>query len=303
MQAYDLEILPQPADRHAAENYGWVFGLPPGISPLQWPLDPMTGYPLMHGFTLKLPDDMRVHGPDIVALSFFATAPEQSDGGAGAALQAAVLGQGDEPTDKALLVFWRAAKTAHPRLFRLNDILGAAYAVILLTAEDFAGPLCLPPQLGSNQYLEQANPPEWLANGAAYQTAAASSFQCRAAGLEGVSSMGDLAFDRAIKCTPRTADPNAGHEPREYYGRGPNTGYQPHYYWLDGKIEAENYRVHGWAADHKDNHIGGTMRPIQAMPAFSPYYIGFEEYFGGYNFGGGNAQLDFKTMKVDWACG
>ena len=45
------------------------------------------------------------------------------------------------------------------------------------------------------------------------------------------------------------------------------------------------------------------MKPIQAIPEFSPFYIGFEESFGGYNFGTGNAQLDFKRMKFDWACG
>lgn len=46
------------------------------------------------------------------------------------------------------------------------------------------------------------------------------------------------------------------------------------------------------------------MQPVQAVPHFSPYYIGFEESLGGYNFGGGgNAQLDFKDMKFDWACG
>ncbi|MBF8869523.1 hypothetical protein GUK05_04655 [Escherichia coli] len=34
----------------------------------------------------------------------------------------------------------------------------------------------------------------------------------------------------------------------------------------------------------------------------SPFYIEFEEYFGGYNFGTGNAWLDFKNMKFDFSC-
>lgn len=38
-------------------------------------------------------------------------------------------------------------------------------------------------------------------------------------------------------------------------------------------------------------------------PRFSPFYVGFEEYLGGYNFGTGNGQLDFLNMKLDWACG
>ena len=79
MQAYDIEMLTRPADR--AGDHGWCFGLPPGISPQQWPLDPANGYPLMHGFTLLLREDYRVHSPEIVALSFFATAPDHNDGG------------------------------------------------------------------------------------------------------------------------------------------------------------------------------------------------------------------------------
>ncbi len=80
MNAYDIEIVNDAA--HAGEaNHGWCFGLPPGIRPEQWPLDPDTGYPLMHGFTLLLPEDYRVHGPEIVALSFFSLAPDQNDGG------------------------------------------------------------------------------------------------------------------------------------------------------------------------------------------------------------------------------
>lgn len=48
MNAYDIEIVNDAA--HAGEaNHGWCFGLPPGIRPEQWPLDPDTGYPLMHG--------------------------------------------------------------------------------------------------------------------------------------------------------------------------------------------------------------------------------------------------------------
>lgn len=38
------------------------------------------------------------------------------------------------------------------------------------------------------------------------------------------------------------------------------------------------------------------MRPVQGVPEMSPFYVEFEEYLGGYNFGGGNAQLDFRDM-------
>jgi hypothetical protein len=77
VRAYDIDMLTRPADRALPEHKGWCFGLPPGISQQQWPLDPNSGYPLMHGFTLLLPEDYRVHGPDLVALSFFAVSCRQ----------------------------------------------------------------------------------------------------------------------------------------------------------------------------------------------------------------------------------
>ncbi|WP_242890364.1 hypothetical protein [Stenotrophomonas maltophilia] len=45
------------------------------------------------------------------------------------------------------------------------------------------------------------------------------------------------------------------------------------------------------------------MQPQQGYPEFGPYYLEFEEGFGGFNFGGGNAQLDLQQMKIDRACG
>lgn len=45
------------------------------------------------------------------------------------------------------------------------------------------------------------------------------------------------------------------------------------------------------------------MRLCQAVPEMNPFYIEFEEYSGGYNFGDCNAQLDFRDMKFDWTCG
>ena len=32
-------------------------------------------------------------------------------------------------------------------------------------------------------------------------------------------------------------------------------------------------------------------------------YLEIEEHFGGFNFGGGNGQLDLDAMEFDWACG
>ena len=292
MKAYDIEVLKRPANRGPADCHGWVFGLPPGIAPAQWPLDPNNGFPLLHGFTLLLPEDHRVHGPDIVALSFFATAPDHNDGGPFEVAGAREMVE--------------AAGGAHPRLHRMQDILGCDYAVILLTDAEFNGPLCRPPAVESRT---DAKAPDWVTMG----SAAAHARHCGAmtdeparphplVELLGERPPSELTFHRAIRWTPRAQDPNAGVPPREEWA-AEKTGYQSYFYWLDGKVAAENWREHDWAKGHKDLHIGGTMRPVQNIPDFSPCYIEFDESFGGYNFGGGNAQLDFRDMKFDWACG
>ena len=311
-KAYDIDILHRTALPGGADCDGWCFGLPPGILPAQWPLDPVTGYPLMHGFTVRLPEDYRCHGPDIVALSFFATAADQNDGGARTRkdLYDAVVGNGAGAGEPALEPFHAAARSAHPRLHRMQDILGYEYAVILMTAEEFAGPFCSPPAQADNPFLRDQDRPRWLDAGAA------SFFKWSAVPenlaendahyfkpLFGSFPDGTLAWNRQVRLTPRTRDPNAGKAPMEDFGSGTSSGYTSHFYWADGVVKTENYRLHDWTQDHKATHIGGTMRAIQAVPEFSPFYIGFEEYFGGYNFGSGNAQLDFRDMKFDWACG
>ena len=127
-RAYDLQMLDRPADR--ARDHRWVYGVPPGITSEEWPLDPVTGYPLMHGFTLLLPEDYRVHGEDIVAVSFFATAPDHNDGGAP-----------DDPEVREAVM----ARTSHPRLSRMTDILDYEYAALLLTRAKYEGAFATPP--------------------------------------------------------------------------------------------------------------------------------------------------------------
>jgi hypothetical protein len=317
LRAYDLDMLPREVNRAAPDNHGWVFGLPPGITAEQWPLDPISGYPLMHGFTVKLPEGYCVHGQNVVALSFFATAADQNDGGADRRedLYAAVTGADDPPSDnRHLLPFRQRALAQHPRLHRMSDILDYEYAVILLTEAEFNGPLCQPPELADNPYLKAAQTPQWMSVGSGYAMFSANGgFGLGGQPVEelytykllgGVPEQ-RLDWNRAIQCQPRAEDPNAGLAPMDNYGEGPaETGYVNFHYYEGDVISSETYREHSWAKSLKPNHIGGTMRPVQATPEFSPYYIGFEEDFGGYNFGaGGNAQLDFLEMKFDWACG
>jgi hypothetical protein len=97
--------------------------------------------------------------------------------------------------------------------------------------------------------------------------------------------------NRALELTPSKIDPNAGKAPHD-------ENYEEFWY-RDG----DQYRQHDWREGHAGCHIGGTMVPSQQRPDFSPFYVEFDEFLGGYNFGGGNAQLDFRDMKFDWACG
>ncbi|MBN8944484.1 MAG: hypothetical protein J0H01_33560 [Rhizobiales bacterium] len=313
-KAYDLEMLPISVPEVGERGKGWCFGLPPGLTPEQWPLDRFNGFPLRHAFTLLLPGDYRCHGPDIVALSFFGISNDHHDGGltvnepVASALRAA-----GPPSDPLLRRLWQAERSAHPRLFRMTDVLDREYAVILLTQAEFDGRLCPPPQHGYPAQLHASRRPLWLELGTARAYWDDNYFPSSGTPVEqyhlykalGGVPPRDLAFNRGIRWSPRASDPNAGKAPREAYGAAAaENGYTTYYYWQDGKIEAANFRQHDWAQGHGERHIGGTMRPAQGIPfGFSAHYVEFDEAFGGFNFGGGIAQLDFQAMKFDWACG
>src|SRR5262245_8717771 len=305
MRAYDIEILQRMARQPGLGEQGWTFGLPPGILPQHWPLDTSNGYPLMHGFTIRLPEDYRVHGPHITGLSFFAVAPDHNDGGAVTSPDIRkVLADvnGGAPTDPYPRSFWQAERLRHPRLHRMTDMLGCSYALILLTQEEFDGPYCEPPPPLQGNPDESIRPPAWLTKGSAasyWEQTYSPSLGLAVEKYAVYRMFGELPerglwFNRALSWLPRPHDPNAGRTPRE-------EGYEPDYYWVDDNIKPENYRLHDWAKDYKVNHIGGTMRPMQGIPmGFSPFYIEFGEEMGGYNFGGGIAQLDIFGMKFNW---
>jgi hypothetical protein len=61
-RAYNLQLLHEEG-RPGPGSHGRCFGLPPGILPQQWPLDPRTGYPLVQAFTLRLPEITAAMGP------------------------------------------------------------------------------------------------------------------------------------------------------------------------------------------------------------------------------------------------
>jgi len=294
-RAYNLSLLHEQG-RTGPESHGWCFGLPPGISARQWPLDPQTGYPLVHGFTLRLPDDYRCHGAVITGLSLFAFCNEHSDGGTtpDQAILSAMTGR-EPPEDTRYRPFWDAAQNEHPRLHRMKDILDDNFAVILLTEDELNGPLCAVPDTSPAESLSCHAAPQWLRSGSGHVYFEGAQYRLRILG-----SVPDARLDwsRALRWTGRAVDPNAGKAPEDPFARNKTSGYRQPYY-----KEGENYCEHEWTADHARDHIGGTMKPVQATPKFSPFYVEFDEYLGGYNFGTGNCQFDFLNMQLDWACG
>lgn len=294
--AYNIELLRQPPDRSHPANHGWCFGLPPGIAPSQWPFDPVSGHLLVHGFTLLLPEEYRVRGSEIVAVSFFAPdldymfvrpLPTVDD------IYRAVDGQGlHRPNDSSLARLWDAARAAHPQTPRMSD-LSYGYAIIFLTREEFDGELCPPPDVDLGRRTER---PRWLEVGTAYRFCGGDfpNFDPRAGNHPSAwtqQSVGvptpSLDWACGVTCVPRESDPNSGIAPR-------SSSYQGD--WAPGGSAP------GWAADHLSNHIGGTMRCWQAVPPITEYYVGIEEYFGGYNLGTGNGQLDIAEATFTWAC-
>jgi hypothetical protein len=268
---------------------------------------------MRHDFTLLLPEEYRCKGSDLVAVSVFGgewSGESVRDSDAIAKLWNAL---DTPPTDKDLMPVWRHRNSRHTQEFRMEDLVGEPYAVIWLTRAEFDGPLCDPPIQRNNTSLRSNLLPRWTEIG----SASAYVEQNYSATLDRppedyhiVRMLGglpakNLPFHRALKWTPRANDPNAGVPPPEgdLFGQTSEQGYQS--IWSEEE-DCNGYPVlHGWADAHTENHIGGTMRPVQAhpVPPFSPFYIGFTEVMGGFNFGGGTAQLDLDQMRIDWACG
>lgn len=298
--AYDLLRAPQcllpKTGRGEHWSGGWSLGLPPGITPRQWPLSGRIGYPLRHAFTLHLPREYRTQGDEYVALSVFVD-DQYEELPSSAAIEAFFASElSDQPPgDEVLMPFWEHRRARHPMRFDMTDLLGTRYAALWLTRVEFEGAICPVPRLEGNPLLGQA--PAWLDQSYAEYLAynkvrnpATPAFDWLPG--DGLAAGLDTAF--AIRTQVREGDPNVGKPPREYEEDCKDSGYIPAF---SGEQSEALTQFDG------RNHLGGTMFPIQNYPEFGPFYLEFEEHFGGFNFGSGNAQLDLAEMKLDWACG
>lgn len=299
--AFDLnpgtqQVIPV-RDRGPAWCSGWSLGLPPGITPEQWPLSRDFGYPLRHAFTLHLPEQYRRQGQDLVALAFFVDDQSQ-EFPSNTIIQEyfnAALSP-EPPLNAALLPLWVHRQQRHAHQHDVSDILGSHYAVIWLTQAEFDGPLCTPP--APHTLALEEGLPDWMHRRYADFLEPG---DYGASGPDGESALihtggpTDLHTGFPIHMQPRAGDPNVGRPAREWEWQCKASGYIPAY--SDEGVELKLDRWRSCA------HLGGTMMPIQGYPDFGPYYLEFEENLGGFNFGGGNAQLDLENVALDWACG
>ena len=302
--AYDLKLLQHPPARGTEANHGWCYGLPPGIAESQWPLSPYDGFPMQPCFTLRLPEQYRVKGPDYVALAMFAD--QQRDEPDEVEAVAAYLNAetAQRPADPHLIPYWNYRQSRHPMEFRIKDIIDHNFAAIWLTEAEFAGPLCQPPRLIGNPLLQNNPPPPWLQKGsarAAFDLNVGSYDRAEEIALKywyrlfgRIPEIGHGAY--AIGLSLRKGDPNVGRPPRDHLLHKDELGA----YIAPYTEAAESFDL---AKLSGRNHLGGTMFPCQGTPKYSATYLEIEEHFGGFNFGGGNGQLDLATMEFDWACG
>ncbi|QOZ34629.1 hypothetical protein [Bradyrhizobium sp. CCBAU 53421] len=301
---YDLTLLKTAPQRGTDQDHGWCYGLPPGIGSEQWPLSPHDGFPMQHCFTLRVPPQYRVKGETHVALAMFADQQYDEPVEIDAVAQYLAAETIARPSDPNLLPYFAYRQNRHPMEFRMKDIIDHNFAAIWLTETEFAGPLCRPPELAGNPLLEANSPPRWLVKGAA-RTA----FDVNVGRTSRIDELEKTYWYRLFGRIPETGhhgygiglalrddDPNVGKPPRDHLLHKGELGDYIAPYGEQGSARGLE-RLHG------RNHLGGTMFPNQWTPKYSATYLEIEEHFGGFNFGGGNGQLDLASMEFDWACG
>ncbi|NUT35624.1 MAG: hypothetical protein HOV79_21430 [Hamadaea sp.] len=127
MQAFDIWVgdKPEEDDRGAMPlPAGWAGPDGPGIDVRSWPRSPRTGQPMLHCFTLWLPEAYRRRGDDLVAVSIF---------------------QWNDECYAYPPVREPEQAVAHPWLHLADDGVDHLFAMIWLTDAEFRGPRTLRP--------------------------------------------------------------------------------------------------------------------------------------------------------------
>lgn len=135
MRAYNLHF--QSANAHAvppkdAIEIGWLGTNGPAIDASLWPRGTKTGLPMMHAFTIRLPEEYQRQGPEYPGIAFFqgedqfATAFEREEG---------------DPFVQQL-----NASRDHPMLQRREDYTEGQFGFIWLTEAELRGGPTAPPR-------------------------------------------------------------------------------------------------------------------------------------------------------------
>lgn len=150
MEAYDLWFESEggiavhpggPPSRSAPSSRpdGWIGSAGPGIDSTTWPRGALTGLPMFHVLTLRLPEAYRRRGTELPGIAFF-----QGEG------------QFAEPRSRARrgLRRWVAdpferdvsQAADHPHLLRRTDVIDGQFALVWLDEDELAaGPTEPPP--------------------------------------------------------------------------------------------------------------------------------------------------------------
>ncbi len=258
------------------QNNGWAFGRPVGIKTVQWPRSRINGVPMAHLWTFLVPEEYRVKGNEYVAISLF----QACDGDC--------VDEGEVEMDDVLNVidnkerkeeseaqeFWDSlleyAENRHSQEVYLDDILGSGWVLIWLTEEEFNGESTNLPNEETSIYPD-------------YDTS------------ECMDCFENDAPAEYVQLVEREDDPNTGRPLEDWPDEEDESAYIGMY---SDKGKELKLQEKFWGK----THFGGTANPVQATPAFSPFYIEFEEGFGDANMGGGNGQIDLLNSELNWNC-
>ncbi|MBO4205556.1 hypothetical protein [Micromonospora echinofusca] len=142
VQAFDIWAGSEPEpDDHGLQPLpaGWAGPDGPGIDKRTWPRSPRTGQPMMHCFTLWLPEAYRRRGRDLVAVSVFQW---NDDLYFQDPLPCLAAGGGPaDPSGGAHPFRGQLAQSVrHPQLCLADDGVDNLFAMVWLTAAEFDGP-------------------------------------------------------------------------------------------------------------------------------------------------------------------
>lgn len=258
---------PPTRERPSTPPDGWIGSAGPGIAPRTWPRGTLTGLPMFHALTLRLPAEYRRRGAGLTTVAFF-----QGEGQFAAARAEAPRTEGlarlvprrTDPFEADV-----AAAEDHPHLARRTDIIDGQFALLWLTDEETApGPVAPPPDArrDGEHVADDEGPNAW-----------------------------DTQEPTCAVWLLERPDPNAGTAPVDPMHAQQTAGYTSPY--------TSDFTLQPWVAGLAPCHLGGTSLPVQGLPdGLTPYYLEIEE-LPGLNFGGGSAQIDLESDAFDWACG